>query len=93
MVDESDVRDTAENARLNLSDDEVEQLENDMNSILDAFRSLDELDTDDVEPAFHPINIDQKPRSDEPEDCLSQDEALSNTKNKEDGYFKGPRSV
>jgi aspartyl-tRNA(Asn)/glutamyl-tRNA(Gln) amidotransferase subunit C len=30
-------------------------------------------------------------RPDEVEDCLSQDEALSNAADTEDGKFKGPR--
>jgi Asp-tRNA(Asn)/Glu-tRNA(Gln) amidotransferase C subunit len=32
-------------------------------------------------------------REDIPEECLSQDEALLNAEQKEDKFFKGPRSV
>ena len=32
-------------------------------------------------------------RKDELEQCLPQEEALSNTKNKENGFFKGPKVI
>ncbi|MFA4820401.1 MAG: Asp-tRNA(Asn)/Glu-tRNA(Gln) amidotransferase subunit GatC [Candidatus Aenigmatarchaeota archaeon] len=31
-------------------------------------------------------------REDAPEKCLSNEEALKNTKHKEKGFFKGPRA-
>lgn len=93
MVDEETVRSVAEHARLNVTDDEVEELTDDLDAILDAFESLDEIDTEGVEPAFHPIDLDRDPRPDAAEEPLSQDEALSNTDNTEDGFFKGPRAT
>lgn len=93
MVDRDEIEAVAANARLNLADDEVATLQDDLEDILDAFASLDEIDTDGVEPAFHPIDVETDARPDDPGDCLSQDEALRNTENTEDGYFKGPRAV
>ncbi|MCJ7429068.1 MAG: Asp-tRNA(Asn)/Glu-tRNA(Gln) amidotransferase subunit GatC [Candidatus Nanohaloarchaeota archaeon QJJ-5] len=93
MVDEETVRSVAANARLHVSDDEVEQLTADLDDILDAFESLDDIDTEGVDPAFHPIDLDREPRPDETEPSLSQEQALSNTDNDEDGFFKGPRAT
>ncbi len=93
MVDRDEIEQVAENARLNLSDDEIEELQDDLDDILGAFESLDEIDTEGVEPAFHPVEFADGTRPDEPGDSLSQDAALSNTENKEDGQFKGPRAV
>lgn len=93
MVDEETVRSVARHARLNVTDDEVSQLTEDLDAILEAFESLDEIDTDGVEPAFHPIDLDRDPRPDEAEEPLDQEAALSNTDNKEDGFFKGPRAT
>lgn len=93
MVDEETVRSVAQNARLHISDEDVEQLTADLDDILDAFESLDEIDTEGVDPAFHPIDLDRDPRPDESEESLSQDEALANTDNEEDGFFKGPRAT
>ncbi len=93
MVSAEEIRDVAENARLNLTDEEVEQLEEDFEDILGAFSTLDDIDTGGVEPSLHPIEIEREPREDEEEESLSQEESLSNTENTEKGYFKGPRSV
>ena len=46
-----------------------------------------------VEPSFQPVELKNMTREDKVEDSLKQEEALANTKNKKDGYFKGPRAV
>jgi aspartyl-tRNA(Asn)/glutamyl-tRNA(Gln) amidotransferase subunit C len=93
MVEWETILAVAENARLNLSEDEVDRFREDFEEILSAFETLDEIDTDGVEPAFHPIELDDRKRKDEPETCLSSEEALENAANTEDGYFKGPRAT
>ena len=83
------VRRVAEAARLSLTDEELERYEQQLKVILEAFRELDEVDTEGVEPSFHPIEL---------EDVLREDKAskwvwdpLANSMHKEDGYFRGPR--
>lgn len=93
MVNTDEIRSVAANARLDLSDEKVEALKDDLEAILDSFESLDDIDTEGVEPAFHPVELDEGTRPDEAKECLSQDEALQNAENTEAGYFKGPRSV
>lgn len=82
-----------QNARLDLGEEEIDRLLDDLEEILDSFEALDDVDTDGVEPAFHPIVYGGRRREDEEGDCLSQEEAFENAENTEDGYFKGPRSV
>ena len=90
---ESIVEKIAKVARLSLTDAEKAKFEKDINDILKAFSSLDRAKTDGVEPAFQPIETKNALRDDVVEECLSQEEALSNTEHKEDGFFKGPRVV
>ncbi|MDY6770663.1 MAG: Asp-tRNA(Asn)/Glu-tRNA(Gln) amidotransferase subunit GatC [Candidatus Nanohaloarchaea archaeon] len=92
MVEDETLEQVAANARLQLTDEEKERFRQDLEDILDAFDSLDDIDTEGVDPAFHPIDLGDRDREDEPEDCLTQDDALANTENKEDGFFKGPRA-
>jgi len=92
-MDEKKVREVARLARLELSDEEVECFAADLESILEAFKKLDNIDTDGLEPSFHPVKIEDVFREDTPEKSLSQEEALSNSPNTEDGFFKGPRIV
>lgn len=80
-------------AKIELTESEKKDYSRDMKNILDAFGSLDEVNVDGVEPAFQPIEIKDRTREDVVEASLSQDEALANSKNKKDGYFKGPRAI
>lgn len=84
------VEEVAEIARLGLEEEEKEGLAQDFESILDWFSELDEIDTENVEPAFHPIEVKNEMREDDIEESLDQEEALDLTEHKEDGYFKGP---
>ncbi|MCJ7479199.1 MAG: Asp-tRNA(Asn)/Glu-tRNA(Gln) amidotransferase subunit GatC [Candidatus Nanohaloarchaeota archaeon QJJ-7] len=93
MVSRNEVEQVAENSRLNLDDEEVERLKEDLEDILESFEALDEMDTEGVEPSLHPIEHGDREREDEEEESLEQEEALSNSENTRDGYFKGPRSV
>lgn len=90
MVDEEEVRGVAENARLNLDDGEASQFAEEFTDILGMFETLDEVDTGDVEPSFHPVGVEPKTRPDEEEVTLDREEAFQNTENEEDGFFKGP---
>lgn len=93
MIDQKTVEHVAKLARVNLTNDEVEKFSKEFSDILDLFSSLKDIKTDGIEPSFHPIELKNVVREDEPESCLTQKEALSNTEQKDDGFFKGPRSV
>lgn len=90
MVDQETVLRVAENARLNLDDDEAEKFTEDFESILEMFDRIDEVDTEDVEPAFHPVEVEPETREDQKELSLSSEEVFQNTDNVEDNKFKGP---
>ncbi len=87
------VKRVAKIARLELTSKEIKKFQKDLSEILTAFKELDKLNINKVEPSFHPMPVRDIFREDVPEVCLSQDKALSNTKHKEKGYFKGPRVV
>ena len=90
MVSEEEVQKVAENARINLSDEEASQFSEEFEKILGMFETLDEVDTEDVEPSFHPVEVKSKTRGDKKEETLNREEAFRNTDNEEEGYFKGP---
>ncbi len=77
-------------ACIDLTENEKKGLEEDMENILDWFSQLDKIDTKDVEPAFHPIDIKNEMREDVVEECLDNEDVFLNTENYEDGFFKGP---
>lgn len=91
-VDKELITKVAKNARLNLSAKEVNDFIKDFNDILGNFSVLDEVDVKDTKPSFQPIPVKNVFREDKVGKCLTQDEALNNTKNVKDGYFKGPKA-
>ena len=92
-VDKELIRKVAGVARLELKDKEVEKFVPELKEILNAFSKVDEVDTKGVKPSFQPVEIKNVMREDKITESLSQEEALSNTEHKKNGYFKGPKAV
>jgi aspartyl-tRNA(Asn)/glutamyl-tRNA(Gln) amidotransferase subunit C len=90
-VDEDLVRKVAKVARLELTDEELDDFTVQIRSVLNAFRKIDEVDTTDVEPSFHPQPLSNDWREDEVRRW--QWKPLENTKHKEGKNFKGPKIV
>ncbi|MBI2541488.1 Asp-tRNA(Asn)/Glu-tRNA(Gln) amidotransferase subunit GatC [Candidatus Woesearchaeota archaeon] len=80
-------------ARLKLSEDELNKFLPQLKETLEFFSRLKEIDTGNVKPSFHPVELKNATREDKEEKCLSQDDALSLAEHKKNGYFKGPRAV
>ena len=85
-VDAEEVRHVAELARVRLADDEVDEFAAQFADILEYFDALDEVP--EVEREEELVNV---MRPDEVEAGLSQEEALSNAEETEDGFFVGPK--
>ena len=80
-------------SRLNLTESEVNEFLPQLREILNAFSKIKEVNTEKIKPSFQPLEIKNIYREDKIEKCLSQEEALKNTKHKEDGFFKGPKTI
>ncbi len=90
------IRKVAINARLNLTEEELEKFVPQIKEIiLDSFNKLDEVDVSNIKPSFQPIEITNKFRKDEVKDSVTLDQALENVSSKlrQDGYIKGPKSL
>ena len=93
MTDKKTIRKVAKIARLELTDKEIATYSKDLKDILKAFRVIDKVPTKDVKPTFQPVDVKNVMRKDIVEPSLTQEEALTNAKQKEQGYFKGPKAV
>ena len=70
---------------------EKEEFTSQLNSILDYFKKLNELDTERVQPTAYIISMPTLLNDDEVKPSLSQEEVLSNRKYVKKGYFKVPK--
>lgn len=92
-VTEKDVRYVAHLARLQLTDDEVESLTEDMSQILGYMETLEELDTSNVEPLEHVIEMEYRLREDKAKEPISHEEALKNAPDADSDYFRVPKVI
>ncbi len=90
-IDEDLVRQVAQLARLELSDQEVVQFSTQLSAIMDYIERLNELNTDNVEPLVHCLPVYNVFRADEVLPSLTQEQALANAPDAENGYFKVPK--
>lgn len=82
------VRHVAELAKLRLSDAEIDQFAGQLSAILDYARRLQEVDTSHVPPTPSVLPLTNVLREDEPRPGLSNDAALANAPDRQDGFFR-----
>ena len=88
---EKDVRDIATYARIGLDEEELAQMTVDLNNIIDTLQPIREFDLEGVEPTFHPIgSLSNVMREDVEQSSFTQEEALSNAPQQQDGSFLIP---
>ncbi|MEK6777258.1 MAG: Asp-tRNA(Asn)/Glu-tRNA(Gln) amidotransferase subunit GatC [bacterium] len=78
-------------ARLHLSDQDKELMTSHLDAILTYMDKLNELDTKDVEPTSHVIEVENVVREDQVRDSIPVEDALANAPDKENDFFKVPR--
>ena len=92
-VTEKDVRYVAGLARLQLPENEVKALADDMNQILGYMELLNELDTSEVKPIEHVIDLESRFRTDKADSPLSHEDALKNAPDADSDYFRVPKVI
>ncbi|WP_407312344.1 Asp-tRNA(Asn)/Glu-tRNA(Gln) amidotransferase subunit GatC [Desulfosporosinus sp. SB140] len=78
-------------ARLELTEQEIQEYTVQLNSILDYAAMLEQLDTEDVVPTAHAVPLHNVLREDEVKASIQHDKALRNAPDAEEGFFRVPR--
>ncbi|MHB2147520.1 Asp-tRNA(Asn)/Glu-tRNA(Gln) amidotransferase subunit GatC [Calditrichota bacterium LG25] len=92
-VTRKDVEYIASLAKLRLDEEEVPVITDQLNRILEYVEHLNELDTSDVEPLAHPLELQNVFREDEKKPSLKREEALKNAPKRAGDYFSVPKVV
>ena len=74
--------------RLGLSDDEVDMMRGQLSRILRVFESLQQVDTEGVEPTGHTTEVRTVLRDDEAAESLQRESILENAPDSEAGYVR-----
>lgn len=85
-----DVEHVAKLARLHLNDAEKEQFTGQLNAILKYAEKLNELDTENIAPTTHVLQIKNVMREDESKPSLPIEKVLKNAPDEEDGQIRVP---
>ena len=83
-----EVKHVAQLARLKLSQKELAKFQKQLSDILTYVDQLKAIKTKQVNLTSQVTGLENVFRDDQPDPCLSQKEALSEAKNKQNGFFK-----
>lgn len=92
-LDQTVVAHAARLARLALDQDEQEHLRLELGQILGYFRRLEQLDTEGVEPDYHPHEPEARLRPDRAAASEDRGEMLATAAKTKDGCLMVPRTV
>ncbi|MBS7269949.1 MAG: Asp-tRNA(Asn)/Glu-tRNA(Gln) amidotransferase subunit GatC [Candidatus Freyarchaeota archaeon] len=80
-------------ARIELTEEEKQAFTKQLNEVLDYFKKINEIDTSNIEPTYHVINLVNVLREDKVEPSLPKEYALRNASQKEDSFIKAPKII
>ncbi|WP_058306154.1 Asp-tRNA(Asn)/Glu-tRNA(Gln) amidotransferase subunit GatC [Gracilibacillus massiliensis] len=89
-ISKDQVKHVANLARLAVTDEEVEMFTKQLGDIINYAELLNELDTDNVEPTTHVLDLKNVMRKDEPKEWIKKEDALKNAPDQKDGQFRVP---
>jgi len=93
LISREDVEHMGWLSRLALTDEEKDVFTHQLNTVLQYFNQLDEVDTEGVEPTYHVLRMDNVFRKDAVEPSLTQEEVLSNAPRVENDHLRAPRII
>ena len=92
-IDKSDIEHLCNLSKLNLDEEEQSVFLSQMQSILDMIEELQEVNTGDIEPMAHPLQMTQRLRDDEVTEFNDREKYQKNTEFAEDGFYKVPKVI
>src|SRR3989339_342066 len=90
-IDTTEVKKVAKLARLDLSEDEIVEFSQQLNAVIEYVETMNQLDTEGVEPLAHCLPVHNVFREDEIKPSLGTDAVLKNAPQHDDGFFKVPK--
>ena len=80
-------------AKIELSEEEKILFTEQINTILEYFKIIDEVKTEDIKPTFNVQDLTNVFREDVVLPSMPRDESLKNASKKEKGYVKAPKII
>lgn len=77
-------------ARLQLTDDELDVMTGQLANVVEYFEQLNELDTENIEPMAHAVEIVNVLAADEVRESFDRDDVLANSPKRDDECYRVP---
>ncbi|KXZ40380.1 aspartyl/glutamyl-tRNA(Asn/Gln) amidotransferase subunit C [Alkalithermobacter thermoalcaliphilus JW-YL-7 = DSM 7308] len=91
MVDKSTIQNVAKLAKLEFREDEIDMIVKKLDNVLSYVKMLDEVNVDNVDITYNPIDLKNAFREDNVGKSLDREKVLQNAPDKEMGCFKVPK--
>ena len=75
-------------ARVGMTDEDLETFGEQLSDILEQFQVLEQVDTEDVLPTSHTVDLTSVFRDDKERPSLPQADVLANAPREDDGFFR-----
>jgi len=92
-ISREEVRYIAKLARLEFTKEEEKVLAKDLSKVLNYMTKLNEVDTTDVPPMTHVLDLAGVTRPDETQSRMTQEEALRNAPETDGTFFRVPKVI
>lgn len=80
-------------AKLEIKDDKINDIISSLEKILNLVDEMNDVNTDDVTPMSHPLNLKQELRKDEVKEVNQRDLFQKDNENTDNGYYKVPKII
>jgi aspartyl-tRNA(Asn)/glutamyl-tRNA(Gln) amidotransferase subunit C len=80
-------------AKLEIKDDKINDITSSLEKILNLVDEMNNVNTDDVIPMSHPLNLKQELRKDEVKEVNQRDLFQKDNENTDNGYYKVPKII
>ena len=80
-------------SKLKMEDIEIDNFTRQISDILEMIQQLENVNTDDIEPMAHPLNMKQRLRMDEVTEENQRDLYQENAVEVEQGFYKVPKVI
>lgn len=92
-IDPAQVENIARLSRLAITEEEKIRFGAQLSSILEYIKKLDELDTTDVEPTSHVLDLTNVLRQDEVRESSAVEEILANAPDRSGTFYRVPKII
>ncbi len=92
-MDKNTIIKIADLAKIEIKDDKINDIAGSLEKILNLVDEMNSIDTDNVAPMSHPLNLKQELRKDEVNEINQRELFQKGNVNTENGYYKVPKII